>query len=167
MLGEQIMGVNFNGLEKPLRSELSRLVALHKDKIDYSRLPNEWLRTDFKVDMRMTIDWSDKSVPFEFQFVNPQKKFFKWTHTLEETRDRLKAEQKEGFQTEEFIIDDAPAGEWLINVQYLGNEGDYVLPPFLKYTVYRNYGTPKESKEVRVIKLFKQVDKVTLGKVTM
>ena len=167
MLGEQIMGVNFNGLEKPLRSELSRLVALHKDKIDYSRLPNEWLRTDFKVDMRMTIDWSDKSVPFEFQFVNPQKKFFKWTHTLEETRDRLKAEQKEGFQTEEFIIDDAPAGEWLINVQYLGNEGDYVLPPFLKYTVYRNYGTPKETKEVRVIKLFKQVDKVTLGKVTM
>jgi len=167
MLGEQIMGVNFNGLEKPLRSELSRLVALHKDKIDYSRLPNEWLRTDFKVDMRMTIDWSDKSVPFEFQFVNPQKKFFKWTHTLEETRDRLKAEQKEGFQTEEFIIDDAPAGEWLINVQYLGNEGDYVLPPFLKYTVYRNYGTPKETKEVRVIKLFKQVDKVTLGKVVM
>ncbi|EAQ39560.1 TonB dependent/ligand-gated channel [Dokdonia sp. MED134] len=167
MLGEQIMGVNFNGLEKPLRSELSRLVALHKDKIDYSRLPNEWLRTDFKVDMRMTIDWSDKSVPFEFQFVNPQKKFFKWTHTLEETRDRLKTEQKEGFQTEEFIIDDAPAGEWLINVQYLGNEGDYVLPPFLKYTVYRNYGTPKETKEVRVIKLFKQVDKVTLGKVTM
>lgn len=167
MLGEQIMGVNFNGLEKPLRSELSRLVALHKDKIDYSRLPNEWLRTDFKVDMRMTIDWSDKSVPFEFQFVNPQKKFFKWTHTLEESRDRLKAEQKEGFQTEEFIIDDAPAGEWLINVQYLGNEGDYVLPPFLKYTVYRNYGTPKETKEVRVIKLFKQVDKVTLGKVTM
>lgn len=167
MLGEQIMGVNFNGLEKPLRSELSRLVALHKDKIDYSRLPNEWLRTDFKIDMRMTIDWSDKSVPFEFQFVNPQKKFFKWTHTLEETRDRLKAEQKEGFQTEEFIIDDAPAGEWLINVQYLGNEGDYVLPPFLKYTVYRNYGTPKETKEVRVIKLFKQVDKVTLGKVTM
>lgn len=167
MLGEQIMGVNFNGLEKPLRSELSRLVALHKDKIDYSRLPNEWLRTDFKVDMRMTIDWSDKSVPFEFQFVNPQKKFFKWTHTLEETRDRLKAEQKEGFQTEEFIIDDAPAGEWLINVQYLGNEGDYVLPPFLKYTVYRNYGTAKETKEVRVIKLFKQVDKVTLGKVVM
>ncbi len=167
MLGEQIMGVNFDGLEKPLRSELSRLVALHKDKIDYSRLPNEWLRTDFKVDMRMTIDWSDKSVPFEFQFVNPQKKFFKWTHTLEETRDRLKAEQKEGFQTEEFIIDDAPAGEWLINVQYLGNEGDYVLPPFLKYTVYRNYGTAKETKEVRVIKLFKQVDKVTLGKIVM
>ncbi len=167
ILGEQILGVNFDGLEKPLRSELSRLIALHKDKIDYSRLPNEWLRSDYKVDVRMTIDWSDRSVPFEFQFVNPQKKFFKWTHTLEETRERLKAEQKQGFQTEEFIIDDAPSGEWLINVQYLGNEGDYVLPPFLKYTIYSDYGTPKETKEVRVIKLFKQVEKVTLGRVSM
>lgn len=167
MLGEQIMGVNFDGLENPLRSELSRLVALYKDKIDYSRLPNEWLRADFKRDIRMVIDWSDRSVPFEFQFVNPDKKFFKWTHTLEETRERLEIEQKQGFQTEEFIIDDAPSGEWIINIQYLGDEGDYALPPFLKYTVYRNYGTPQETKEIRVIKLFKQVDKVTLGRLTM
>lgn len=167
MLGEQIMGVNLDGLENPLRSELSRLVALYKDKIDFSRLPNEWLRADFKRDLRMVIDWSDRSVPFEFQFVNPDKKFFKWAHTLEENRERLEEEQKYGFQTEEFIIDDAPAGEWLINIQYLGDEGDYVLPPFLKYTVFRNYGTPQETKEVRIIKLFKQVDKVTLGRVTM
>lgn len=167
MLGEQIMGVNFDGLENPLRSELSRLIALYKDKIDFSRLPNEWLRADFKIDMRMVIDWSDRSVPFEFQFVNPDKKFFKWTHTLEENRERLEMEQKQGFQTEEFIIDDAPPGEWIINIQYLGDEGDYALPPFLKYTVYRNYGTPQETKEIRVIKLFKQIDKVTLGRVTM
>lgn len=167
MLGEQILGVNFDGLENPLRSELSRLVALHKDKIDYTRLPNEWLRADFKRDIRMVIDWSDRSVPFEFQFVNPDKKFFKWTHTLEETRERLEMEQKQGFQTEEFIIDDAPSGEWIINIQYLGDEGDYALPPFLKYTVYRNYGTPQETKEIRVVKLFKQVDKVTLGRLTM
>ena len=164
ILGDRINGVNFEGLEKPLRNELSHLISLHKDKIDFSKLPNEWLRSDFKRDVRMVIDWSDKTVPFEFQFVDPNKKFFKWTHSVQETKERLNDEQKQGFQTEEFIIDDAPSGEWLINVQYLGSEGDYVLPPFLKYTLYRNYGTPKETKEVRVIKLFKQVDKVTLGK---
>ncbi|WP_300008506.1 tetratricopeptide repeat protein, partial [uncultured Dokdonia sp.] len=77
MLGEQIKGVDFTGLEKTLRNELSHLLALHKDKVDYSRFPNEWLRTDFDIDIRMVIDWSDRSVPFEFQFVNPDKKFFK------------------------------------------------------------------------------------------
>ncbi len=167
MLGEQIKGVNFKGLEKSLRNELSHLLALHKDKVDYKRFPNEWLRTDFDIDIRMVIDWSDRSVPFEFQFVNPDKKFFKWTHTLEENRERLEKEQAEGYQSEEFIIDDAPQGEWLINIQYLGDEGDYVLPPFLKYTVYRNYGTPQETKEVKIVKLFKQSDKVTLGKVVL
>ncbi|GGG13409.1 hypothetical protein GCM10011344_12630 [Dokdonia pacifica] len=167
MLGEQIKGVDFSGLEKSLRNELSHLLALHKDQVDYDRFPNEWLRTDFDIDIRMVIDWSDRSVPFEFQFVNPDKKFFKWTHTLEETRERLEEEQAQGYQSEEFIIDDAPSGEWLINIQYLGDEGDYVLPPFLKYTVYRNYGTPKETKEIKVVKLFKQSDKVTLGKVVL
>ena len=167
MLGEQIKGVNFKGLEKSLKNELSHLLALHKDQIDYERFPNEWLRSGFDIDIRMVIDWSDRTVPFEFQFVNPEKKFFKWTHTLEESRDRLEEEQAQGYQTEEFIIDDAPPGEWLINIQYLGDEGDYVLPPFLKYTVYKNYGTPQETKEIKVVKLFKQSDKVTLGKVVL
>ncbi|MFT5892892.1 MAG: hypothetical protein ACI9Y7_003007 [Dokdonia sp.] len=167
MLGEQIKGINFEGLEKPLQSELKHLVVLHKDKIDFERLPNEWLTTDFDLDIRMVIEWSDRTVPFEFQFVNPDKKFFKWPHTLEESKDRLDAELAQGFQTEEFIIDDAPKGEWLINVQYLGDAGDYVLPPFLKYTVYRNYGTSKETKEVKVVKLFNQSDKVTLGKIVL
>ena len=163
-LGERIRGVDFTGIEKVLKSELSRLVQLHKDKIEFSRLPNEWLRADFKQDVRMVIEWSDATVPFEFQFVNPEKKFFKWNHTLEENRERLESEKRQGFQIEEFIIDDAPRGEWLINVQYLGQEDDYILPPFLKYTLYRDYGTPTESKEVRVIKLFRQTEKVTLAK---
>ncbi|MEP0266794.1 tetratricopeptide repeat protein [Dokdonia sp.] len=167
MLGEQIKGVNFEGLEKPLQSELKHLVSLYKDKIDFERLPNEWLTTDFDVDIRMVIEWSDRTVPFEFQFVNPDKKFFKWAHTLNDNKDRIDQELSQGFQTEEFIIDDAPRGEWLINVQYLGDEGDYVLPPFLKYTIYRHYGTSKEIKEVKVVKLFKQSDKVTLGKIVL
>ncbi|MFC4633628.1 TonB-dependent receptor plug domain-containing protein [Dokdonia ponticola] len=167
MLGEQIKGVNFEGLEKSIKNELSHLLSLHKAEVDYERFPNEWLRTDFDIDIRMVIDWSDRSVPFEFQFVNPDKKFFKWTHTLQETRDRLEEEQEQGYQSEEFIIDDAPPGEWLINIQYLGDEGDYVLPPFMKYTVYKNYGTPQETKEIKVVKLFKQSDKVTLGRVVL
>lgn len=163
MLGEQIKGVDFTGIEPVLKTELVHLAKKHKDKIEFSRLPNEWLVTDFKQDLRMVIEWSDRTVPFEFQFVNPRKKFFKWNHTLEENRNRMLDEKKQGFQMEEFIIDDAKRGEWIVNVQYLGQEDNYKLPPFLKYTVYRNYGTAQETKEVKVIKLFRQTDKVTLA----
>ena len=167
MLGEQIAGVNFDGLEKPLKSELSRLIALHKDKIDFARLPNQWLRVGFNIDLRMVIDWTDRNVPFEFQFVNPQKKFFKWTHTLDQNKERLVSEQENGYQTEEFIIDDAPSGNWLVNIQYLGEKSNLVIPPYLKYTVYRNYGTTYETKQIKVIKLYQQDEKVTLGKIAI
>lgn len=163
MLGEQIKGIDFTGIEPVLKTELVHLAKRHKDKIEFDRLPNEWLVTNFKQDMRMVIEWSDRTVPFEFQFVNPKNKFFKWNHTLEENRDRLLDEKKQGFQIEEFIIDDARRGEWIVNVQYLGQQDDYKLPPFLKYTVYSNYGTDKETKEVKVIKLFRQTEKVRLA----
>ena len=167
MLGERIKGVNFKGIEPVLRSELQRLVQLHKDKIEFDRLPNEWLRTGFKSDIRLVIEYSDRTAPFEFQFVNPERKFFKWNHTLEENRERLEEERTQGYQTEEFILDDTTAGEWLVNVQYFGEDTEVTLPPFLKYTLYRDYGTSKETKETRVIKLFKQKDKVTLGKIVI
>ena len=165
MLGEQIMGLDFSGLEKPLKSELNHLIARHKDKIAFDRLPNTWLRVGYKVDLRMVIEWSDRSVPFEFQFVNPERKFFEWTHTLDQNKERLFQERDQGFQTEEFIIDDAPQGNWLVNIQYLGEEDEFTIPPYLKYTIYHNYGTPQETKEVKVIKLYLQEEKVTLSKI--
>lgn len=167
MLGERIKGIDFSGIEPVLKTELMHLAKRYKDKIEFSRLPNEWLTTSFKQDMRMVIEWSDKTVPFEFQFVNPSKKYYKWKHTLEENRERLEDEKSQGFQIEEFIIDDAPSGEWVVNVEYLGQQDNYKLPPFLKYTLYRNYGTKSETKEVRVIKLFRQTEKVTLAKLVI
>lgn len=165
MLGDQIKGVDFSGLETPLRNELRNLITRYKDKIDFKRLPNEWLDPNFNIDLRIVVEWTDAEVPFEFQFVNPNKKYFTWSHTLEENKERLYDENKKGYFLEEFIVDDAPSGEWLINVRFLGEASDFVIPPFLKYTVYKNYGTPQETKETKIIKLYEQVDKVTVSKI--
>jgi len=149
MLSSQIMGVNFTGMERVLKSELNRLVSRHKSKIDFSRLPNEFLRVGYDIDLRMVIEWSDRNVPFEFQFVNPRKKYYNWIHTLDQNKDRLYEEQDQGFQIEEFIVDDAPSGDWIVNIQYLGGADEFTIPPYLKYTVYHNYGTSRETKEIR------------------
>jgi len=166
MLSSQIMGVNFTGMGRVLKSELNRLVSRHKSKIDFSRLPNEFLRVGYDIDLRMVIEWSDRNVPFEFQFVNPRKKYYNWIHTLDQNKDRLYEEQGQGFQIEEFIVDDAPSGDWIVNIQYLGGADEFTIPPYLKYTVYHNYGTSRETKEIKVVKLYLQEEKVTLSKIS-
>ncbi len=162
MLGEQILGVDFSGLDKPLGHELLHLISLHKNKINTDRLPEEWLFDSYSLDLRMVLEWSDREAPFEFQFVNPNKKYFKWNHTLFENKERLEAEVKSGFQTEEFVIDDAPHGLWMVNIEYLGEETFTTIPPYLKYTIYRDYGTPSERKDVKVIKLTSDIGKAKL-----
>lgn len=163
MLSEQILGVDFSHIERPLGHELLHLATLHRDKIDYTRLPEEWLLAEYRLDLRMVIEWSDREAPFEFQFVNPADKYFKWNHTLFDNKERIEAEVKSGFQFEEFVIDEAEHGLWIVNIEYKGDNDQYVtIPPYLKYTIYRDYGTREERKETIIIKLSKDIGKAQL-----
>ena len=54
-------------------------------------------------------------------------------------------------------------GEWIINLECFSEESS-TNPTYLKYTVFKNYGLPKETKEVHIIKLFQYQQKVTLDK---
>lgn len=162
MLSNQILGVDFSHIERPLGHELLHLTTLHRDKINYTRLPEEWLLNEYRLDLRMVIEWSDREAPFEFQFVNPLDKYYKWNHTLFENKDRLEAEVKAGFQFEEFVIDEAPHGLWIVNIEYLGKDQYVTIPPYLKYTIYRDYGTRNERKETIIIKLTTDIGKAQL-----
>ena len=161
MLGNAIEGVQFTGLQKVIESELQNLLAFHRTKVNYSDIPNELRSADFKYDLRIVFDWNDSNTEFELQFVNPSKKFYSWGHTKFNNKARILDELNKGYHTEEFIIDDAEPGQWIINLECLSKES-MVNPTYLKYTVYKNYGLPNETKEIKVIKLYQQQSKVTL-----
>ena len=163
MLTNTIKGVDIKGLLKPIESELKQLLALHRSKVNYNDLPADFLKANFKYDLRIVFDWNDPSTEFEIQFVNPQRKYYTWSHTQFENKDRLLDEINYGYNTEEYIIDNANSGEWIINIKSFSKE-DLLNPTFLKYTVFKNYGLANETKEVKVIKLYQQKQKVTLDK---
>jgi len=165
MLSNSIEGVKFYGLEKPIANELMHLLAFHRSKVEYKDLPTDFLTAKFKQDIRIVFEWSDPNTEFELQFVNPQKKYFKWSHSKYENKERVMDEITYGYNTEEFIIDDADAGEWIINIECLSKE-PLVNPTYLKYTVFKNYGLPNETKSVKVIKLYQHQQKVTIDKFT-
>lgn len=163
MLSNSIEGVDFSGLQKPIIDELMHLLAFHRSKVNYKDLPADLLTAKFKQDLRIVFEYNDPNAEFELQFVNPQKKFYKWSHTKFDNRERMLDEIKKGYTTEAYIIDDAEPGEWIINIEAL-NEEPSINPNYLKYTIYKNYGLPNETKTIKVIQLENIKQKVTLDK---
>ena len=163
MLGNKIVGVDFSGLKNTITNELKHFLAKHRDKVDYSLVASEFLKADFKYDIRIVFDYSDANTEFELQFINPDKKFYVWPHTRIDNLKRMLDDLQKGVSTEEYIIDDAESGEWIINIECFTDEVT-TNPSYLKYTVFKNYGLPNETKEIKVIQLYKYQQKVTLDR---
>lgn len=166
LLANETPDLDFSPLKKTAEFEIMRLLTFHKSKVSFQDVSNELLAVGFKKDRRLVFEWTNPQADFQIQFVNPKGKYFTWEHSVYTNQERLKDELSKGYSIEEFALDDAPPGEWIINVQYLGE--DNIQPPsYLKYTLYLNYATSQETKEVKLIKLFQQKDKTTVGTLTL
>jgi tetratricopeptide (TPR) repeat protein len=157
-------GVNFSGVQKNIDNEMKRLLLLHKHELNLTGVANHNLNPkNVDYNARIVFDWNDRAAEFELQFVNPQKKFFTWSHTKAENAMRLHEEKIQGFNTEEFLLIDAEKGEWQINIE--SNISKSNKPVVLKYTVYRNYGKPNENKETKLLILNNLKEKQLAGKI--
>jgi tetratricopeptide (TPR) repeat protein len=163
ILVNETPGVDFTGITEIAETEIKNLVAKHKSSITYQDLPNSLLEGNFKQDIRIVFEWTDPTAEFEIQFVNPQKKFFNFIHNKFDTNELLLDEISKGYSSEQFLIDDAESGFWVINTTYLGNE-TMKNPTYLKYILYRNYGLPTQTKTVKLIELFAHKKKVTIDR---
>ena len=163
MISNSIAGIDFSISRRLLESELKHLITQYRTKVNFKDLPNDLRKIGFKYDIRIELEWTDPNIEFELQFVNPNRKFFNWSHTLLDDSVDIIDSIKNGYNSEEFIIDDAESGEWIINIRNITDE-ELKNPTYLKYTVYKNYGLENESKSIKIIKLFQQKEKVTLDR---
>ena len=132
--------------------EYNNLLALHKDEIMDSKKANTIYvaEEDFK-GTRLVFEWNDSEAEFDLQFVNPGNRYYTWNHSISENPDTIYREKEYGFNTTEYLLDGSLPGTWSVNVTYLGNKS--LTPTFLKATIYYNYGTSLQRKEVKTIKL--------------
>ncbi|MEC3964724.1 carboxypeptidase-like regulatory domain-containing protein [Flagellimonas halotolerans] len=100
---------------------------------------------------RLVFEWNDSEAEFDLQFVNPSNQYFNWKHTLAEMPERIRSEKKLGYSMADFLLDDELPGIWRINATYHGNK--QLTPSYLKVTIYRNYGSKLQSKEIKVYRL--------------
>ncbi|WP_343486506.1 DUF2135 domain-containing protein [Allomuricauda sp. d1] len=101
--------------------------------------------------MRLVFEWNDSEAEFELQFVNPTDQYYEWKHSLASNRDIIANEKLHGYSSSEYLIDDSLPGTWKVNINYLGNKS--LTPTYLKTTIYHNYGSKNQRKEILVHKL--------------
>ena len=158
-----IPNVDTTAIQELAYNELRNLLALHKTKVSYQKVPNELLALNFKKDIRMVFEWTQPDVDFDIQFVSPERKFFNWTHTRFESKTLLQDEVSQGYAIKEHIIDDAQPGSWIVNIEFLSNERPK-NPTYLKYTVFKDYGLPSQTKNTKVIAMKDLQTKVTIDR---
>ena len=169
ILNKSISAVDMLGLEETIANEAAEMYFNNKNAEYMSKFPvnnlrglfPEYIWKSFGYDYRIVFDWTDPNIEFNVQFVNPNNKYFNWSHTVIDSRDNMIDEIQYGYNTEEFIIDDSDKGKWIINIENfsLENQDNHT---YLKYTVYKNYGRPNEIKKIMVINLSEIKQKTTL-----
>ena len=144
---------SFNGLKQTINAEYKNLVALHNSNLIATNIP-ELYKKNAKYDTRIIFEWSHFDAEFDLQIVNPQQRYFTWSHTQKEESSRFIKETSQGYGLEEFFITKKDKGEWLFNLIYYGKKtGDNSMPSFVKVTVYSNFGKPTQTKKVTVKEL--------------
>lgn len=137
-----------DGIDAIMETETTNLMALKGTEL---KLQNA---NDIDGDIggvRVLFEWNNSEAEFDLQFVNPESRFFVWSHTMENEPNRVYDEKIKGYSSKQFLIDEALQGVWRINLKYLGNKG--YEPTYLKTTIYYNYGRPSQKKVIKVVSM--------------
>jgi len=144
---------SFSGLKQTINTEYKNLVALHSSSLVTANIP-DFYKKNAEYDTRIVFEWSHFNAEFDLQIVNPQRRYFTWSHTKKEESSRFIKEASQGYGLEEFFITKKDKGEWLFNLTYYGKKtGDNSMPSYVKVTVYSNFGKPTQTKKVTVKEL--------------
>ena len=93
---------SFNGLKQTINAEYKNLIALHNSTLLATNIP-EFYKKKAEYDTRIIFEWSHFDAEFDLQIVNPQKRYFTWSHTQKEEASRFMKETSQGYGLEEFL----------------------------------------------------------------
>lgn len=132
--------------------EYNNLLYLNKNAVvDRQKASSLYVAEEEFEGTRLVFEWNDSEAEFELQFVNPGDQYYTWKHSLADNSRLISLEKASGYSVAEYLLDGSLPGEWDVNLKYLGNKS--LTPSYLKVTIYQNYGTRSQNKEVRVYRL--------------
>jgi tetratricopeptide (TPR) repeat protein len=136
----------FAGLQRIAQHELQALKA----KINTEGPISE----DAKQAVRIVIDWNHNDTDIDLYVIDPNKEACYYSHSKTKIGGVISEDMTQGFGPEEYTLKHPYPGDYFIKVNYYGDRDQRVSrPTFMKVTIFKNFGTASEEKEVKVIRI--------------
>ena len=132
----------------------------NQSDINISFYPKNESIVEFRDDTRIVFEWNTSEAEFELEFVNPNNQAYVYKHSLANDEQAINNGKELGYSSKEFMIQEIGLGNWLVNINYLGNKKPEST--YIKVTLYNKWGSPNQTQEVSVFKFKDERKKIQL-----
>lgn len=150
----------FNGIEQLAFVELCRLVHKNGKKLNLTKKERA-AYPKLDMDIRVVLDWNHDNTDLDLWVKEPTTEKIFYSNKDSDIGGMLSKDMTRGFGPECYMLKKAMDGTYEILVDYYNDQQQKISgPTLLKTTVYKNYGTEKESREVFVKRLVEDDDEI-------
>ncbi|MBC8756687.1 carboxypeptidase-like regulatory domain-containing protein [Kordia sp. YSTF-M3] len=153
----------YRGIEQIAFVELTRLVSKYNTTLEIT----EEERSLFKpipVDVRIVIDWNHNDTDIDLWVFDPKGEKASYANKKTKIGGRMSKDLTRGYGPEEFMLKNAINGEYKVMVNHYSDNVQKISgPAILKVTLYTNYGTEQEKKEVAIVRLEEKGGELEVG----
>ncbi|QCX37072.1 DUF2135 domain-containing protein [Aureibaculum algae] len=154
----------FKGIETIARNEIRYLIQKYKDDLDLSKVDKELLDS-VNYDIRVVVDWNHNDTDIDLHIIDPNLEECFYSHNKTTIGGYMTEDMTQGFGPEEFTLKNAIKGAYYVKIKYFGDRYQKVEnPTFMKVTIYKKFGTEKETKETQIIRLTKNDEEEIIAK---
>ncbi|EDP95736.1 VIT domain-containing protein [Kordia algicida OT-1] len=154
----------FSGLNKIVKNEINHLLEKYKTDLDTSKLDTKVI-TPETYDVRIVVDWNHNDTDIDLHVIDPNYEECYYKHSKTKIGGEISQDMTQGFGPEEFTLKKAIKGDYFVKIKYFGDRYQKIEnPTFMKVTLYTDYGTIQETKQVKVIRLTKSKDQTIVAK---
>ncbi|QCE42682.1 VIT domain-containing protein [Psychroserpens sp. NJDZ02] len=165
-LVEKDLDERFYGIEHLAFIEASHLLQTHKKEIKLNDLQKQLLKP-IKLDLRVVADWNHNDTDLDLWVETPKNQSISYKNKRSDYGDRLSQDMTDGYGPEEFMIKKGLKGDYEIELDYFADDVQKISgPTTLKITIFKNYGSKNETKEVRIYRLDSEKDVLEIGSIT-
>jgi tetratricopeptide (TPR) repeat protein len=152
----------YHGIEETILPEMNRMIAVHKDKLNISRIPKKLVQT-MPVDIRVVLNWNMNDTDIDLWVTDPNEEKCYYSHKATAIGGRISNDFTQGFGPEQFMLRKALKGKYKVEINYYGDRQAKIAgPTTVMAEVYTHYGSPNEKRQLITVQMKKDANGTVL-----